>query len=342
MSRENLLIEEPTVNDLVLIEAEENEKNNEILFSEEDSYATVDSVKQYFKEIANIKILTAKEECEIGWQIYAGIQAKEELQYLTSKDEIADCKKIIEEGETAEKRLVEANLRLVVSIAKTYSYEGMELLDVINEGNLGLMKAASKFDVSKGFRFSTYATWWIKQAILRSIMEKDNLIRLPVHKSELINKIKKTQRELFAVLGRDASSGEIATHLGVDTVKVEEAMQYSSSCKSLEAPVGEEEDAKLVDFIVDTNSVSPEALALEGEMRQIIKEWLNTLSKKETEILSYMFGFYGRTYTLEEVGTIYGITRERVRQIKEKAVRKLRMKTGYCNKLKGYYESLGA
>ena len=259
-----------------------------------------DSVRMYLREIGRIALLTTEEEIRLA--------------------------KRIEKGDVlAKKRLAEANLRLVVSISKKYIGRGLSLLDLIQEGNTGLMRAVEKFDYRKGFKFSTYATWWIRQAITRAIADQARTIRIPVHMIETINKLIRVQRQLVQDLGREPTPEEIAQELGLDVDKVEHIIKISQETVSLEAPVGEEEDSKLGDFIEDDKNVSPEDSTSYQLLRDKIQEFLAELSPREQKILKMRFGLEnGRTHTLEEVGQEFGVTRERIRQIEAKALSKLK------------------
>ncbi len=330
-----LVDDEPDEMELIAIEEAENE--GDILLNDDSEFLNVDSVKLYFKEIGARKLLTLQEEQKLGWKVYAGKQAEEELQFLASVDEIADCQRIIEEGKDAQQKLVEANLRLVASIAKKYSSERMDFLDIIEEGNFGLMKAASKFDVTKGFRFSTYATWWIKQSIQRGIIDQGSIIRIPVHMSETIRKIKRIQRKLTDELGHEATNIEVAEYLNMDVAKIDEILQNAKNITSLETPIGEDGETSLQDFVEDEAALSPENMAVDSFARNFIGSVIDSLPKRQAEIIRYLYGFYGRTYTLEEVGNIYGLSRERVRQIREDALKRIRRNKNNYNQLKDYY-----
>ena len=331
-----LFDEEPNEMELISIE-EEAENEDEVLLNDDSVLLNVDSVKQYFTEIGAIKRLTLQEEQDLGWEVYAGKQAEEELPFLASADEIADCQKIIAESKNAQQKLVEANLKLVVSIAKKYFCDRMDFLDIVEEGNLGLMKAASKFDVTKGVRFSTYATWWIKQSIQRGINEQGNLIRIPVHMAEAISKIKKIQRKLAVELGREATNAEVAAILDMEVSKVDEILHNSKQITSLEVPIGEDGETSLQDFIEDEAALSPENMALDSYERNFIGSVIDSLPERQAEIIRYLYGFYGRTYTLEEVGNIYGLSRERVRQIREDALKRIRRNKKNYHQLRDYY-----
>lgn len=259
-----------------------------------------DHVRMYLKEIGKVPLLTSEEEIELA--------------------------KRMEEGdEEAKARLAEANLRLVVSIAKRYVGRGMQLLDLIQEGNLGLMKAVKKFDYRKGYKFSTYATWWIRQATTRAIADQARTIRIPVHMVETINKLLRVSRQLLQELGREPTNEEIAERMDIPVSRVREIMKISQDPISLETPIGEEEDSHLGDFIKDENITSPADAAAFVLLKEQLNEVLGTLTEREQEVLKLRFGLDdGRTRTLEEVGKEFNVTRERIRQIEAKALRKLR------------------
>lgn len=270
-----------------------------------------DSVRMYLREIGNIPLLTGHEEVRLAKRIEAG-------------------------DELAKKKLAEANLRLVVSIAKKYIGRGLTLLDLIQEGNSGLLRAVEKFNYRKGFKFSTYATWWIRQAITRAIADQARTIRIPVHMVELINKLARTQRQLVQDLGRPPLPEEIAEEMQLPIDKVEHILKISQETVSLEAPVGEEDDSKLGDFIEDKENLTPKENAIYEMLKGQVDEFLGTLSPREQKILSMRFGLEdGKTHTLEEVGNEFGVTRERIRQIEAKSLEKLR-KHEQSQKLKDY------
>ena len=254
----------------------------------------------YLKEIGKIKLLTPEEELEVA-------------------------KKMSEGDEQARKRMSEANLRLVVSIAKRYVGRGMQLLDLIQEGNLGLMKAVEKFDYTKGYKFSTYATWWIRQAITRAIADQARTIRIPVHMVETINRVLRTSHAMVQTLGREPTTDEIAKELHLDVGKVEEVLKIAQEPVSLETPIGEEEDSHLGDFIQDDEASQPQEEASYTLLREQLEEVLSTLTEREEQVLRMRFGLTdGKPHTLEEVGKEFDVTRERIRQIESKALRKLR------------------
>jgi len=281
-----------------LLSQEQGNSEKEIKTLEDD--IAEDSVRMYLREIGRIPLITAQEEIKLAKRIEAG-------------DEIA------------KKKLAEANLRLVVSIAKKYIGRGLTLLDLIQEGNTGLLRAVEKFDWRKGYKFSTYATWWIRQAITRAIADQARTIRIPVHMVETINKLTRIQRQLVQDLGREPMPEEIAVEMGIDVSKVEHILKISQETVSLEAPVGEEEDSQLADFIEDKETLSPEETAIYELMKGHVKESMQYLSPREQKILKMRFGLEtGRTHTLEEVGQEFGVTRERIRQIEAKALQKLK------------------
>jgi len=267
---------------------------------EQDGLAIDDPVRMYLKEIGKIELLSQDEEKELA-------------------------EKMMEGDEAAREKLVVANLRLVVSIAKRYVNKGMFFLDLIQEGNLGLMKAVEKFDPNMGFKFSTYATWWIRQAITRAIADQARTIRIPVHMVETIHKVSRYQREMIQELGREPTADEIAAKMGMTTDKVREIIKIAQDPVSLETPIGEEEDSHLGDFIPDEETPAPNDAASQTILREVIEKELETLTPREAKVIRLRFGLIdGKTRTLEEVGQEFQITRERIRQIEAKALRKLR------------------
>ena len=287
-----------------------------------------DHVKMYLKEIGKVNLLTPEEELSLAKRMADGETAKEQLEEIGEEiDE--DTKKqidlLIADGEKAKKSLAEANLRLVVSIAKRYVGRGMLFLDLIQEGNLGLIKAVDKFDYTKGYKFSTYATWWIRQAITRAIADQARTIRIPVHMVETINKLVRVSRQLVQELGREPTPEELAKELNMPVDKVREISKISQEPVSLETPIGEEEDSHLGDFIPDEDAPAPSEAASFVLLKEQLGAVLETLSDREAKVLRLRFGLDdGRARTLEEVGKEFDVTRERIRQIEAKALRKLR------------------
>ena len=287
-----------------------------------------DHVKMYLKEIGKVNLLTPEEELSLAKRMADGETAKEQLEEIGEEiDE--DTKKqidlLIADGEKAKKSLAEANLRLVVSIAKRYVGRGMLFLDLIQEGNLGLIKAVDKFDYTKGYKFSTYATWWIRQDITRAIADQARTIRIPVHMVETINKLIRVSRQLLQELGRDPKPEEIAKEMDMSEEKVREIMKIAQDPVSLETPIGEEEDSHLGDFIPDEDALAPAEAAAYSLLKDQIEEVLSSLNEREQKVLKLRFGLEdGRARTLEEVGKEFDVTRERIRQIEAKALRKLR------------------
>lgn len=287
-----------------------------------------DHVKMYLKEIGKVNLLTPEEELSLAKRMADGETAKAQLEEI-GEDIDEDTKKqidlLIADGEKAKKSLAEANLRLVVSIAKRYVGRGMLFLDLIQEGNLGLIKAVDKFDYTKGYKFSTYATWWIRQAITRAIADQARTIRIPVHMVETINKLVRVSRQLVQELGREPTPEELAKELNMPVDKVREISKISQEPVSLETPIGEEEDSHLGDFIPDEDAPAPSEAVSFVLLKEQLGAVLETLSEREAKVLRLRFGLDdGRARTLEEVGKEFDVTRERIRQIEAKALRKLR------------------
>jgi RNA polymerase primary sigma factor len=285
-----------------------------------------DPVRMYLRDIGRVRLLTAQEEVVLAQQVECGEQAAERLRCREcAAPERVMLQRSCVEGEAARERLIQANLRLVVSIAKKYLGHGMSFLDLIQEGNMGLMRATQKFDYHKGFKFSTYATWWIRQAITRAIADQSRTIRLPVHVGDTINRIRRTANELQQSMERDPTPAEIAAAMGLPASKVRRALDASRHTVSLESPVGTEGDAVLADFIQDDQNAAPVENAAQQMLREQIEEALHKLPERERKIIQLRYGLQdGRYRTLEEVGREFGITRERIRQIEAKALRKLR------------------
>lgn len=301
---------------------------------------TNDPVRMYLKEIGRVALLTAQEEVDLAKRIEAGVLATEELERngQVSESRIDDLRWAQSDGAAAKRHLVEANLRLVVSIAKRYVGRGMAFLDLIQEGNLGLIRAVEKFDYAKGFKFSTYATWWIRQAITRAIADQARTIRIPVHMVETINKLVRIQRQLLQDLGRDPTAEEIAVQMELSAEKVREIQKISQEPVSLETPIGEEEDSHLGDFIEDSEAVVPLERASFKLLQEQLESVLHTLTQREREVIEMRFGLRdGQPRTLEEVGKRFGVTRERIRQIESKTLSKLRHPSR-SQKLRDYLE----
>ncbi len=289
------------------------EKDNRALYKSIGDVAVDDPVKMYLKDIGKVPLLSAEEE-------------------------VALAKRMLEGDEDAKRRLSEANLRLVVSVAKRYVGRGMLFLDLIQEGNLGLMKAVAKFDYTKGFKFSTYATWWIRQAIVRAIADQARTIRIPVHMVETINRQVRAQRALLQELGREPTPEEIGEYMGIPAEKVVEIQKIAQDPVSLETPIGEEEDSHLMDFIEDTKTIAPSDMAAQTMLREQLIASLHKLTPREEKVIRLRYGLDdGKQRTLEEVGKEFNVTRERIRQIEAKALRKLRNPTK-SRKLRDYLD----
>ena len=342
---------DPPLEEIAEIEEEELVDPNALV----DSFNIDDPVRMYLKEIGKVSLLSAEGEIELASAISAGNKAKatliawekangqavepvldaedpvgeievpeEEVANLTEKD-LEELRKTVKAGESAKQKLAEANLRLVVSIAKRYAGRGMLFLDLIQEGNLGLIKAVEKFDYTKGYKFSTYATWWIRQAITRAIADQARTIRIPVHMVETINKVIRVSRQLLQELGHDPTPEEISAQMNMPVDKVREILKIAQEPVSLETPIGEEEDSHLGDFIPDEGASEPSEAASFTLLKEQLVDVLSTLTPREEKVLKLRFGIEdGRTRTLEEVGKEFNVTRERIRQIEAKALRKLR------------------
>ena len=298
-------LDNPTLSEMQAIEDEGLDVSNENIEDIDDSNVKLDDpIRMYLKEIGKIKLLSPEEELEVAKKMVEGSE---------------------QEKDAARKRMSEANLRLVVSIAKRYVGRGMQLLDLIQEGNLGLMKAVEKFDYTKGYKFSTYATWWIRQSITRAIADQARTIRIPVHMVETINRVLRTSHSMVQKLGREPTTTEIAQELHMEVSKVEEILKIAQEPVSLETPIGEEEDSHLGDFIQDDEASQPSEEASYTLLREQLEEVLSTLTPREEQVLRMRFGLVdGKPHTLEEVGKEFDVTRERIRQIESKALRKLR------------------
>jgi RNA polymerase primary sigma factor len=300
-----------------------------------------DPVRMYLQEIGRYPLLTPQQEVELAMQAEAGLRAEDQLDdggEDLPTDERIILERVVRQADKARKRLVEANLRLVVSIAKKYVGRGLGLLDLIQEGNLGLIRAVEKFDYRKGFKFSTYATWWIRQAVTRALADQARTIRVPVHMVETINKLARAQRSLVQVLGRDPTIEEIAEELELEPEKVTELRRIAQDPVSLETPLGEEDDSTLGDFVEDTGAEIPVEAAAFHLLQSYLGLALESLNDREREVLIMRFGLAdGKVRTLEEVGAHFEVTRERIRQIETKALAKLRQ-PARARKLEGYLE----
>lgn len=339
------------VDDDIILDEEDEVEVEKIDLSVPEGVSVEDPVRIYLKEIGKVPLLSADEEIELAQNMEDGAVAIEKINVLKGrldgaseeekaeiKEEIKTLQRDVDKGADAKKRLAEANLRLVVSIAKRYVGRGMLFLDLIQEGNLGLIKAVEKFDYKKGYKFSTYATWWIRQAITRAIADQARTIRIPVHMVETINKLIRVSRQLLQELGREPSPEEIAKEMSMPVERVREILKISQEPVSLETPIGEEEDSHLGDFIKDDNVPVPADAAAFTLLKEQLEEVLGTLTEREQKVLTLRFGLEdGRARTLEEVGKEFNVTRERIRQIEAKALRKLRHPSR-SRKLKDYLE----
>ena len=337
--------------DEIILDEDDEVEVEKIDLSVPDGVSIEDPVRMYLKEIGKVPLLSAEEEIDLAQQMEEGNVASEKIILLKNRRdeasdeekeeinaEIKELQKTVEIGSYAKKRLAEANLRLVVSIAKRYVGRGMLFLDLIQEGNLGLIKAVEKFDYRKGYKFSTYATWWIRQAITRAIADQARTIRIPVHMVETINKLIRVSRQLLQELGREPSPEEIAEEMNMPVERVREILKISQEPVSLETPIGEEEDSHLGGFIKDDNVPVPADAAAFTLLKEQLEEVLGTLTEREQKVLTLRFGLEdGRARTLEEVGKEFSVTRERIRQIEAKALRKLRHPSR-SRKLKDYLE----
>ena len=339
------------VDDDIILDEEDEVEVEKIDLSVPEGVSVEDPVRMYLKEIGKVPLLSADEEIELAQNMEDGAVAIEKINVLKGRldgaseeekaeirEEIKTLQRDVDKGADAKKRLAEANLRLVVSIAKRYVGRGMLFLDLIQEGNLGLIKAVEKFDYRKGYKFSTYATWWIRQAITRAIADQARTIRIPVHMVETINKLIRVSRQLLQELGREPSPEEIAEEMDIPVERVREILKISQEPVSLETPIGEEEDSHLGDFIQDENVPVPADAAAFTLLKEQLDEVLGTLTEREQKVLRLRFGLDdSRARTLEEVGKEFNVTRERIRQIEAKALRKLRHPSR-SRKLKDYLD----
>ena len=324
--------DEPAAEEIADVEEEELVDPNTLV----NNFSIDDPVRMYLKEIGKVPLLSPDEEINLAQAMSAGNEATAKLaemeaqrengeEITATEEDVAAWKKAVKKGERAKQKLAEANLRLVVSIAKRYVGRGMLFLDLIQEGNLGLIKAVEKFDYTKGYKFSTYATWWIRQAITRAIADQARTIRIPVHMVETINKAIRVSRQLLQELGHDPTPNEISAEMGMPVEKVREILKIAQEPVSLETPIGEEEDSHLGDFIPDEGASEPSEAASFTLLKEQLMDVLSTLTPREEKVLKLRFGIEdGRTRTLEEVGKEFNVTRERIRQIEAKALRKLR------------------
>ena len=302
--------------------------------------ASFDPVRMYLKEIGKVPLLTAAQEVSMAKRFEAGLDAVAQIEAAAdlSPERRASLRAVVRDGELAKSQLIEANLRLVVSIAKRYVGRGMALLDLVQEGNLGLIRAVEKFDYTKGFKFSTYATWWIRQAITRSIADQARTIRIPVHMVETMNKVTRISRQMLQELGREPTVDEIAAKVELTPDRVREIQRLGQEPVSLETPVGEEDDSSLGDFVEDPNATAPATAAARALLTEAIEEALEELNDRERAVVRMRFGLDdGQVRTLEEVGREFNVTRERIRQIESKTLAKLRHPTR-SNRLRDYLE----
>ena len=325
-------IKETDIKEIRDFSKETNDKlMKEKVFDSSVSIKVDDPVRMYLKEIGRVDLLTSEEEYELATLVDRDKKVKEIYDYRRkegipiNKEEMFEFEEIFRKGDFARKKLVEANLRLVVNIAKRYVSRGLQFLDLIQEGNMGLIKAVGKFDYTKGFKFSTYATWWIRQAITRAIADQARTIRIPVHMVETINKMVRTQRTLTQKLKREPTPEEVAQEMGITADRVQAIQKTAQEPISLESPVGEEEDSSLGDFIPDNDILNPYEFTTKEMLKRELNSALATLTDREEKVLRMRFGLLdGKPRTLEEVGKEFSVTRERIRQIESKAIKKLR------------------
>jgi RNA polymerase primary sigma factor len=322
--------EEPSVEDLKAEEIEEADDDPGPSLDDAGPSASADLVRVYLREIGRVALLTAADEVDLAKRVEAGVFAAERLEQLECAGNLSaelrrDLLAVVGDGQRAKQRLIESNLRLVVSIAKRYAGRGLPFLDLIQEGNLGLIRAVEKFDYTRGFKFSTYASWWIRQAVSRAVADQARTIRIPVHMVETVNRILRAQRLLVQSLGRDPSAAEIAVQVDMPAARVEEIKRLAMEPVSLHSPVGEEEGSELGDLIEDSESVPPAELVSAGLLASHVEAVLTHLGDREREVVRMRYGLTdGEPRTLEEVGRAFGVTRERVRQIEAKSLAKLR------------------
>jgi RNA polymerase primary sigma factor len=299
-----------------------------------------DLFRQYLREIGRIPLLTAEEEVELARRVEAGLFAEEKLALTPDLDSrlAGDLDRIVVQGRIAKRRLIEANLRLVVSVAKRYVGRGLTMLDLVQEGNLGLIRAVEKFDYARGYKFSTYATWWIRQAMSRALADQARTIRVPVHVVELINRVIRVQRRMLQERGCEPTAEEVAAQLDLAPERVGEVLRLAQEPVSLHTPVGEEDDVALGDLIEDGDAASPVESAAFLLLRRHLEDVLSTLNERERKVVQLRYGLAdGRPRTLEEIGRLFGVTRERIRQIESKTLSKLR-DHAYADQLRGYLD----
>jgi RNA polymerase primary sigma factor len=333
--------EEPPADEVENTEAAELVEPPEPARARPDTGApSSDLFRQYLREIGRIPLLTAAEEVELARRVEAGLFAEEKLRLASDLDSrlALDLDRLVVMGRMAKRRLIEANLRLVVSVAKRYVGRGLTMLDLVQEGNLGLIRAVEKFDYARGYKFSTYATWWIRQAMSRALADQARTIRVPVHVVELINRVVRVQRRMLQERGCEPTPEEVAAHLDLPPERVSEVLRLAQEPVSLHAPVGEEDDVALGDLIEDGDAASPVESAAFLLLREHLEAVLSTLGERERKVVQLRYGLAdGRPRTLEEIGRIFGVTRERIRQIESKTLNKLRDHT-FADQLRGYLD----
>jgi len=333
-------LEEPTAEAVETAEAPEPEARPRGRVAADNGAPSSDLFRQYLREIGRIPLLTAAEEVDLARRVEAGLFAEEKLGGASDLDSqlALDLDKLVVMGRMAKRRLIEANLRLVVSVAKRYVGRGLTMLDLVQEGNLGLIRAVEKFDYARGYKFSTYATWWIRQAMSRALADQARTIRVPVHVVELINRVVRVQRRMLQERGYEPTPEEVADHLDLAPERVSEVLRLAQEPVSLHAPVGEEDDVALGDLIEDGDATSPVESAAFILLRQHLEAVLSTLGERERKVVQLRYGLAdGRPRTLEEIGRIFGVTRERIRQIESKTLNKLR-DHAFADQLRGYLD----
>ncbi|MEW9508584.1 RNA polymerase sigma factor [Streptomyces bacillaris] len=329
-----------SASEAVMEEAEDAPEPREARNRAENGGPTSDLFRQYLREIGRIPLLTAAEEVELARRVEAGLFAEERLASTPDLDSrlAGDLDRLVVMGRTAKRRLIEANLRLVVSVAKRYVGRGLTMLDLVQEGNLGLIRAVEKFDYARGYKFSTYATWWIRQAMSRALADQARTIRVPVHVVELINRVVRVQRRLLQERGYEPTADEVAAQLDLTPERVTEVLRLAQEPVSLHAPVGEEDDVSFGDLIEDGDAASPVESAAFLLLREHLEAVLSTLGERERKVVQLRYGLDdGRPRTLEEIGRIFGVTRERIRQIESKTLSRLR-DHAFADQLRGYLD----